>query len=70
MSFILCLMYFILMFCMIFRGQFAKEVNEGIWGIKVLFIAGGFYGSLYIPNTFFEYYVDFSAIVSGVYMVF
>lgn len=55
---------------MIFRGQFAKEVNEGIWGIKVLFIAGGFYGSLYIPNTFFEYYVDFSAIVSGVYMVF
>lgn len=34
------------------------------------FIIVGFYGSLYIPNSFFEYYVDLSSIISGGYMLF
>lgn len=70
MSFTLCCMYFVLMFCMLFRGRFAKEANEGFWALKLMMIGGVFYGSLYIPNEFFEGYVTLCILMSGVYMVF
>lgn len=63
---------------MLTRGIIAKSVNDGLWLLKFMylnnsnfsFIAIGFYISLYIPNTFFEKYVNISIITSGLYLLF
>lgn len=36
MSFVLCVHFFAIMFCMLFRGAVAKDVNEGFWALKIL----------------------------------
>ncbi|KAM3136549.1 hypothetical protein pb186bvf_011352 [Paramecium bursaria] len=70
MSFSLACIYFVLMFCMLFRGRFAKEINEGLWIIKIGLIIGIFYTSLYIPNSFFETYVEICIVFSSLYLLF
>lgn len=80
MSFSLACIYFVLMFCMLFRGRFAKEINEGLWIIKIGYyfyfkyffslIVGIFYTSLYIPNSFFETYVEICIVFSSFYLLF
>jgi hypothetical protein len=58
-------MYLILIICMLIRGEAAKAANEGFWALKFVFIAGFFFGCLYIPNAFFEWYVEFAKVISG-----
>lgn len=50
---------------MLIRGEVAKAANEGLWALKLFFICGFFFGCLYIPNTFFELYVEFAQVISG-----
>jgi serine incorporator 1/3 len=65
MSFVLATMYLGLLITMLIRGEMAKAANEGFWALKFVYIGGFFFGSLYIPNSFFEWYVDFARIISG-----
>lgn len=50
------------------RDKFAKIVNEGLWGWKVLLIAGAFIGTLFIKNDFFLGYAKFSNWASGIFL--
>ncbi|CAD8063663.1 unnamed protein product [Paramecium sonneborni] len=68
--FVMMWMYIFLMIFMLIRGEIAKIANEGLWPIKFLFIALFFFGSLFISNEFFQGYVYFSIVISGLFMVF
>jgi hypothetical protein len=54
---------------MLVRGEIAKAANEGLWVLKFLLIGTFFFACLYIPNSFFQWYIDFARVVSG-YLIF
>ena len=52
------------------RDGFSKCVNEGLWGLKMFFIAGLFAGSLFIPNEYWLVYSRVAQWASLVYLFF
>lgn len=65
MSFVLMTMYAILIVFMMVRGEVAKIANQDFWSLKIVYLAGFFFGSLYIPNSFFLGYISFARVISG-----
>ncbi|CAD8165057.1 unnamed protein product [Paramecium octaurelia] len=70
MSFVLTIFYIIILLFMCQKGWLAKMINDGLWLLKLIFIAVFFYGTLYMPNRFFEVFVDISIVASGIYQLF
>lgn len=68
LSAVLAFVHLIVGLCCLTRDGFAKAVNEGLWGIKILLTAGLFIGSLFIDNKVFEPYARASIYLGGVFL--
>lgn len=68
LSFVLAVLHLLVGLSCLTRDTFAKIVNEGLWGFKMLLVVGGFIGSLFIPNTFFTKYAQFSLYAGFIYL--
>lgn len=68
MSFVLAIVHVLVGLSCLTRDKFAKIVNEGLWGFKMILTAGGFFGTLFISNDFFDSYAKASIYLSGVFL--
>lgn len=68
MSFVLAVVHVLVGLSCLTRDKFAKIINEGLWGFKMILTAGGFFGSLFISNDFFGNYAQVSIYLSGVFL--
>lgn len=68
LSFVLAIFHLIVLLCCLTRDSFAKIVNEGLWGFKLILILAGFIGMLFVSNNFFEPYAKSSMYISGIFL--
>ena len=68
LSFVLAVFHFLIMISCLTRDSFAKIVNEGLWGVKMLIILGGCIGMLFVSNSFFIPYAKASMYFGGVFL--
>jgi len=68
LSFVLAAVHLLVGLACLTRDGFAKAVNEGLWGMKMLVVAGAFVGSLFISNNFFVPYAKASLYLGGVFL--
>lgn len=68
LSFVLAIVHLLVGLSCLTRDGFAKTVNEGLWGFKMLVVAGGFFGSLFISNNFFIPYAKSSLYFGGIFL--
>ena len=64
MSFVLACFHLVVLCIILARNTFAQVFHDGCWSFKFLVVFLGFSGSLFIPNTFFQGYMDFARYVS------
>jgi hypothetical protein len=69
MSFILAIFHLVVFCVLLARNTAASIFHDGCWGTKVLIVFLGFCVSLYIPNSFFQGYMDFSRYVSILFLI-
>lgn len=69
MSAVFVVFHLVILLCCLTRDGFAKFVNEGCWIVKMLIICGMFFGTLFIPNSFFVYYAEFTNYGGFVFLV-
>lgn len=69
MSFILAIFHTLVMCVILARNTAASIFHDGCWGTKFLIVFLGFCVSLYIPNSFFHGYMDFSRYVSMIFLI-
>jgi len=50
------------------RDGFAKCMNEGAWGFKLVMVALMWIGTLFIKNEYFIHYSEFALYASGIYL--
>lgn len=48
----------------------AQLFHDGCWCIKILFVIAFFIGSMWIPNTFFKGYLEFSRVISAIFLIY
>lgn len=68
LSFVLAVFHFLVGLCCLTRDGFAKIVNEGLWGVKMLIVLGGVAASLFISNDFFIPYAKASLYLSAIFL--
>jgi Serine incorporator (Serinc) len=68
-SFALALMYFIILLFMWGRNECSKLFNEGLWLLKVLFVATIFIVFMYVDYEFFNSYRDFARVFGALFLV-
>jgi serine incorporator 1/3 len=68
MSFVLAIVHILVGLSCLTRDKFAKIVNEGLWGFKMILTAGGFFGTLFMSNDFFNTYAKVSIYLSGMFL--
>lgn len=68
LSFVLAVFHLLVLLCCLTRDSFAKIVNEGLWGFKMLLILGGFFGMLFVSNNFFIPYAKASMYFGGLFL--
>ena len=56
MSASLAILHMLIGFACLTRDGFAKCVNEGAWGLKILGVMIMWVGMLFIPSNYFDYY--------------
>src|SRR5437868_6051602 len=70
MSFSLLCLFGLLFLVVLTRSNFAKEMNEGAWCLKITMVFGLFFLFFFIDDSFFQGYVEFAKVVGGIYLVF
>jgi hypothetical protein len=68
-SFVFSIFHLAILLSCLTRDGFAKCVNEGCWLIKAALIGGGWFLTLFLPNSFFELYVYFAEYGSFVFLL-
>ena len=68
MSFVLCIFHFLVFVLILPRNQFAALFHDGCWLLKSMFVLGFFIATMWISNSFFEYYTDFARYVSIIFL--
>lgn len=64
MSFVLACLHTVVLCVILARNTAASVFHDGCWLVKFLFVFGFFIGTMWIPNSFFEGYMDFSRVIS------
>jgi len=70
MSFILVLFHLFIFLICLSRVQIAAVFHDGWWTFKFLLILGSFIASFYMPNGFFEVYVNFIRVTSTFFLIY
>lgn len=71
MSFVLCCFHFFIFLITLARNEMAAQFHDGFWFLKLILALGGYVGSFYIPNKFFNnYYLRFAEIISVVFLIY
>lgn len=70
MSFVLVILHLIIFLILLTRSEFSKNVNEGAWCLKILFVIGVFIGFLWLPNTFSKVYSIIAMVFSIFFLIF
>ena len=69
MSFVLACFHGIVLCVILARNTAASIFHDGCWGTKFLIVFGAFVGSMWIDNSFFQGYMQFSRIISIVFLL-
>lgn len=68
MSFILACFHLVVFIVTLTRGTFASVFHDGCWMLKFIAVFVAFAAALYIPNSFFQGYMEFSRYVSVIFL--
>lgn len=69
MSFVLACFHGIVFCIILARNTFASVFHDGCWLFKFAAVMVAFGASLWIPNSFFQYYMDFSRYISIIFLL-
>jgi hypothetical protein len=69
MSFVLACFHAVVFLAILARNTAAAIFHDGCWGFKYLIVFTAFIISLWIPNSFFSGYMEFSRIVSILFLL-
>jgi hypothetical protein len=69
MSFVLACFHLVVFFVILARNTAAAVFHDGCWMTKFVLILVAFSGSLWIPNSFFLGYMDFTRYVSIIFLL-
>ena len=69
MSFVLAIFHLIVFIIIVFRNNFAAIFHDGCWLLKFVSVMVGFAITLWIPNSFFQGYMEFTRYVSIVFLL-
>jgi hypothetical protein len=69
MSFVLACFHLIVFCIILARNTFASVFHDGCWLLKFVAVMVAFGASLWIPNSFFEWYMVLSRYVSIVFLL-
>lgn len=70
MSFILLLFHTLIFLITLARNKIAAQIHDGCWGFKALLVAGGYFGSWWIPSDFMNGYYQFAKYVSAIFLLY
>ena len=69
MSFVLFLFEIFVILIIATKHDLAHIFHDGQWLTKALIVAGGFYGSMHISNSFMADYILFAQFISPIFIV-
>ena len=69
MSFVLACFHLVVFCILLARNTFASVFHDGCWMFKFIIIIVAFSASLWIPNSFFIYYMEFSRYISFIFLL-
>ena len=69
MSFVLACFHTFVLCIILARNTAASIFHDGCWGTKFLFVLGFFIGTMWINNSFFQGYMQFSRVVSILFLL-